>query len=152
MDASPIQEGPVRGRVDSGELIAALAAAFLGGGGGAAVLVKRMSRTVDDATAQKIQAEAKEAAQRTAASEVDTLREIIAEVRSSEARKTERIDALEVRLGKLEERERHMLTRAAVHEAWDVMAFNFISGQNRDFPPPPPLGRRALDQPREDHF
>lgn len=120
-------------------VVAGLIAAVLGGGGLGAVLVKAMSKPVDDATAEKIQAEAKQMAQQTAAGEVDTLREIIAEVRASEARKSERIDALEVRLEKLEERERHMLTRAAVHEAWDRLAFNFINGHDRDFPAPPPL-------------
>ncbi|NUR05840.1 MAG: hypothetical protein HOQ45_02375, partial [Nocardioidaceae bacterium] len=81
----------------SGEVIAAVATAFVGGGGAAAIIVKAMSKPVDDATADKIRAEAKEAAQRTASSEVDTLREIIAEVRASEAKKSERIDSLETR-------------------------------------------------------
>lgn len=129
--------------MDSGTLTA-IVIALVGGGSVGAIVVKYLSKPVDDATAQKIQAEAKEAAQRTASSEVDTLREIIAEVRASEARKSERIDALEQRLVKLEERERHALTRAAVHEAWDQLAFNFITGQNRDFPPPPPLSGRSL--------
>lgn len=124
--------------------VAALLVALLGGGGIGAVVVKAMSKPVDDATAAKISAEAKEAAQRTAASEVDTLREIIAEVRASEAKKTERIDSLEVRLEKLEERERHALTRAAVHESWDALAFQFILQHDPQFRPPPPLHRGAL--------
>ncbi|NUO35893.1 MAG: hypothetical protein HOQ27_12640 [Dermatophilaceae bacterium] len=133
----------------SGEVVAAVATAFVGGGGAAAIIVKAMSKPVDDATADKIRAEAKEAAQRTASSEVDTLREIIAEVRASEAKKSERIDSLETRLEKLEERERHALTRAAVHEAWDQLAFNFITGHDRKFPPPPPLAHRPLPEATE---
>jgi hypothetical protein len=77
--------------------------------------------------------------QQVAATEVTMLREIIGEVRTSEAKKTERIDNLERRLDLLEERERHMLTRAAVHEAWDQMAFAMLSQINPDHPAPPPL-------------
>lgn len=124
------------------EAIAALIVAAAGGGGAATVIVKRMSRNVDDATAAKVRAEAKQTAQDTASSEVKILREIIAEVRDAEARKTARIDALETRLEKLEERERHALTRAAVHESWDVMAFQMLLAQNPQHPPPPPLALR----------
>lgn len=120
------------------EMIAIVVAAF-GGGGVTAVIIKRMSRPVDDATAGKIKAETQELVQRATASEMDTLREVIAEVRESEARKATRIDALERRLDKLEERERHMLTRAAVHEAWDQLAFAALVTQNPSHPPPPPL-------------
>lgn len=132
--------------VGLGEFIVGLVVAAFGGGTLGTIATKRMSKRVDDATADKIKAEVKETAQRTAASEVDTLREIIAEVRESEARKSERIDSLEQRLLKLEERERHALTRAAVHEAWDQLAFNFITGQDTNFPPPPPLAYRALPE------
>ena len=125
-------------------LVAIIAAVF-GGGAGGAVIVKYLNRGVDDASAEKLKAEAREAAQRTAAGEVDTLREIIAEVRSSEAQKSARIDSLEQRLEKLEERERHALTRAAVHEAWDQLALNFIVNHDQNFPPPPPLSYRALE-------
>lgn len=133
----------------SGEEGAALVVAVLGGGGLGAVVVKWLSRPVDEATAAKIRAEVQRTAQQTAAGEVDTLREIIAEVRASEAKKTERIDSLEARLEKLEERERNALTRAAVHEVWDRLAFNFITGRDQTFPPPPPLSERSL--PSADH-
>lgn len=43
------------------------------------------------------------------------------------------------RVESLEERERHMLTRAAIHEAWDQIAFSMLLSQNPDHPPPPPL-------------
>lgn len=49
------------------------------------------------------------------------------------------LEDLATRLALVEERERHMLTRAAVHEAWDQMAFAFIVAHNPDFDPPPPL-------------
>jgi hypothetical protein len=122
---------------------------LFGGGALATVVVKLLSKNVDNATAEKIKAEARSTAQQTAAGEVDTLRQIIAEVRESEAKKTARIDALEQRLEKLEERERHALTRAAVHEAWDQLAFNFINGHDRNFPKPPPLSYRGLPTPSE---
>ena len=104
----------------------------LGSAGISAVLVKLLNRRVDNATAEKIRAEAREVATTAAAAEMDILRQVIADLRASE-RETR------LRLDKLEERERHMLTRAAVHEAWDQLAFGFIAGHDASFPPPPPL-------------
>lgn len=130
----------------------AVIVALFGGGAFGAIVVKYLNRGVDDATAEKLRADVKEAAQRTAASEVDTLREIIAEVRASEAQKTARIDSLEQRLEKLEERERHALTRAAVHESWDALAFQFILQHDSSFTPPPPLGPRRLPGSRDEEF
>ena len=89
----------------------------LGSAGLSAVLVKWMNRRVDNATAEKIRAEAHQVATQAAAAERET----------------------RLRLDKIEERERHMLTRAAVHEAWDQLAFAFIAGHDASFPPPPPL-------------
>lgn len=122
-----------------GTTIAAVLAALFGGGGAGAVIVKWQSKPVDDATAHKLKAEAKATAQETAAGEVQILREIIAEVRISEAKKQERLDSMEMRLEKLEERERHALTRAAVHESWDALAFQFIRQHDPNFQEPPPL-------------
>lgn len=123
-----------------------IALAVAGGGGAGAIIVKLLSRPVDGATVLKLKAEAKQTAQETAASEVGLLREIIAEVRTSESDKVARITRLEesndgfrLRLDKLEERERHMLTRAAIHEAWDQMAFSMLIASNPHHPPPPPL-------------
>lgn len=126
-------------------VVAAVVAAMFGGGTIGAIGVKWLSKPVDDATVDKIKAETKEAAARANSGEIDNLRSIIAEVRESEARKSERIDALEVRLEKLEERERHMLTRAAVHEAWDRLAFQRIIVGDTEFPPPPPLSAPGED-------
>lgn len=123
--------------VNGWTLVGTVIMALFGGGAGGAVIVKILSRPVDTATAAKIESEK-------TASDVDTLREIIAEVRASEAQKTARIDALEERLNKLEERERHALTRAAVHEAWDQLAINFILLHDQNFPQPPPLRDRSL--------
>lgn len=123
------------------ELAALVAAAGGVGAGVSGVLVKLLSRETDDATSAKLRAEAQETAQRSASAEVATLLTIIQEVRSAEAAKAQRIHDLERRMGLLEERERHQLTRAAVHEAWDQMAFAHIitHGGGDDFPHPPPL-------------
>ena len=112
----------------------------LGSAGLSAVLVKWMNRRVDNATAEKIRAEAHQVATQAAAAELDILRQVIADVRASE-RETR------LRLDKIEERERHMLTRAAVHEAWDQLAFAFIAGHDASFPPPPPLRPPTIARP-----
>lgn len=109
----------------------------LGSAGISAVLVKFLNRRVDNATADKIKEEAREVAVGTTKAELEILRQVIADVRASERTLRERVD-------KLEERERHMLTRAAVHEAWDQLAFGFIAGHDASFPPPPPLRPPAL--------
>lgn len=101
-----------------GDLIAAIVVAGLTGGGLATVINKLLDKKASDVT---------------------TLREIIAEVRDDKARDEERINQLEGRVRKLEERERHMLTRAAVHEAWDSLTFQAILASNPNHPPPPPL-------------
>lgn len=121
------------------EILVALFAAFIGGGGVSAVLVKRLNKPVDAASAAEKEATARK-------TDVDNLRAIIAEVRESEARKAARIDALEQRLERLEERERHALTRAAVHEAWDQLAFQRIVMGDAHFPPPPPLTGPTEDE------
>lgn len=51
----------------------------------------------------------------------------------------EKISQLNSRVDKLEERERHFLTRAAVHEAWDQMAFQVLIQNDPNHPPPPPI-------------
>lgn len=120
------------------ELVALLTA---GGAGAASIKVVELvlGRGPTRANTGAVQAQTRMTDQQAAASEVGMLREVIAEVRASEAKKAERIDNLERRLDLLEERERHMLTRAAVHEAWDQMAFALLSQMNPDHPPPPPL-------------
>ena len=124
-----------------GEVVAAVVVATIGGGTIGNIVTKRLSKPVDDATAAKIQAE-------TAASDVGTLREIIAEIRTSareeKAMDRARIDDLVTRVEKLEERERHALTRAAVHEAWDQLALAFVLKHDQNFPEPPPLADRSL--------
>lgn len=105
---------------------------LISGGTLAGVLTWLRFRGVDRATEEE-----KMAGVRT--SDVDNLRSIIAELRESEARKAERIDNLERRMLLLEERERHALTRAAVHESWDVLTFSKLFEQDPTYPPPPPL-------------
>lgn len=114
-----------------------LAVGLLGGGGIATVAVKLLSRNGDEASAESTLADVR-------AKDIDNLRDIIAELRTSEAGKNERINNLERRMIKLEERERHMLSRASVHEAWDQMAFQMLIAQNPAHPPPPPLSPPRL--------
>lgn len=123
------------------EAVALLTAAGAGG-----IITKIMNRPVDQASAEKMHAETRKSVQDTAASEVATIRDVLAEVRTAELAKNTEITALKTdmlvmkaRLDKLEERERHMLTRAAVHEAWDQMAFAALLAHNPEHPPPPPL-------------
>jgi hypothetical protein len=81
-----------------------------------------------------------------AKTEVDTIRAVLEEVKEHSATKDKRIDKLETdyalviqRVFKLEERERHQLTRAAAHESWDQMSFALLSKHFPEHPPPPPL-------------
>lgn len=124
----------------------ALAVALFGGGAIGGILVKYMNRGVDMAQAEKLHAETRQSAQQTSAGEVQTIRDVLTEVRGQAAEKADEIAELKAdmrflkdRVAKLEERERHMLTRAAVHEAWDQMAFAALVAMNPQHPPPPPL-------------
>lgn len=114
------------------ETVQWLVPSILSGGALGGVLVKLMSRNVDTATASHL------AAQSTA-SEVQVIRDVLTEVRTNASDKDAKLKALELRVEKLEERERHMLTRAAVHEAWDQMAFAMLLEKDPGHPPPPPL-------------
>jgi hypothetical protein len=111
----------------------------LGSAGVSAVIVKWLHRGVDKATEAKVRAEARAIAADAATHEVNLLRTMLDDFRTDQARKDAVIEGLESRIDKLEERERHMLTRAAVHEAWDQLAFQFIAGHDASFPSPPPL-------------
>jgi len=125
--------------VSPSEAAALVAAAGAAGAGLLRVLDLMWGRASRAAAADKTRVETRATEQEIVAGEVKYLRDIIAEVRQSEAKKAERIDNLEHRLTLLEERERHMLTRAAVHEAWDQMAFAILPQVNPEHPPPPPL-------------
>ena len=109
------------------DVLVAIVVAALGGGGLATVLNKLLDKKASDVT---------------------TLREIIAEVRDDKARDEQRIAHLEERVRKLEERERHMLTRAAVHEAWDQLSYNALLRHSPNHPPPPPLRPDAIEARR----
>lgn len=125
--------------MQAGEITALVAAS---GAFGAALLKGwdlAVGRDGRAASTGKIKAETRATDIAAAQAEVTLLREIIGEVRDSEAKKAQRIDNLEHRMALLEDRERHMLTRAAVHEAWDQMAFALLAQVNPDHPPPPPL-------------
>lgn len=133
--------------------------ALLGSAGIGSIITKALNRNVDTATAQKLHAETRQAAVNTAASEVETIRAVMTELRGSEQSKISEIAELRAdmtlmksRVEKLEERERHMLTRAAVHEAWDQMAFSLLLATHPNHPPPPPIVPREYfgDDTHED--
>lgn len=133
--------------------------ALLGSAGIGGVIVKALNKPVDAATAEKLHAETRQAAQATAASEVTTIREVMGELRAAERDKGEEIAQLKAdmvtmkdRVDKLEERERHMLTRAAVHEAWDQMAFSLLVAMNPHHPPPPPIVPQGLLEEAQAHM
>lgn len=117
------------------------------GGGTLGVLgVKYMNRRVDNAKAEQTKAEAHRIFTDARAKEIDNMRAIVDEYKEMSQAKSDKIAALEAsivqleaRVDKVEERERHMLIRAGVHEAWDQMAFAFISQHDSTFQPPPPL-------------
>lgn len=123
--------------------VAVIAASAALGGALVGVLVKLLNRDVDRAAATASRSASRK-------DDVSVLREIIDELRDSETRKTERIDKLEERMAKLEERERHALTRAAVHEAWDQMTFALIVANHPGHPPPPPIRDTSALPPGDD--
>jgi hypothetical protein len=107
---------------------------------------KLLNRKIDTVATQKVAAE-------TTKTEVETVRQVLEEVREHSATKDKRIDKLESdyalvidRVLKLEERERHQLTRAAAHEAWDQMSFALLVQNHPDHPAPPPLTPAGDDE------
>lgn len=81
----------------------------------------------------------KHSAAQTAATEVQTIRDVLYEVRANDAGKSVELSELRRRIDALEERERHRLTREAVHDAWDQMTYAAILLVNPAHPSPPPL-------------
>lgn len=130
------------------QLVLTIAAAILGSAGISAVVVKYLDRRVTEATEIRIRAEARQIATKTATdaatAETGVLRQVIEDLRTEVARHRAAREDVERRLDKLEERERHSLTRAAVHQAWDDLAFAFILRHDASFHPPPPLAPPAL--------
>jgi uncharacterized membrane-anchored protein YhcB (DUF1043 family) len=114
------------------------------------MVIRFLNRKIDSVATQKVTAE-------TTKTEVETVRQVLEEVKAHSATKDLRIDKLEndlsrveIRMEKLEERERHALTRAAVHEAWDQMSFQLLIQHHPDHPAPPPLiGLPIGDSPHE---
>lgn len=111
--------------------------ALIGALGLRELLAKLVDRKATAVATDKVRVETK-------ANEVEILRGVLQEVRDDSAEKSARIERLEERMTKLEERERHQLTRAAVHEAWDQMSFALLVQHNPTHPPPPPLIVRQL--------
>lgn len=140
--------------MDLSQQIFVVVVSLLGGGTVGVLGVKAMNRRIDGATADKIKAEAQQIATATSSAsaqeQVQMMRTFVQDMRNGYETKLEEnaadkasqqaeIKNLTARVSKLEERERHMLTRAAVHEAWDQMAFKIISEMNPQFAEPPPL-------------
>lgn len=116
---------------DLPELLLALAAVLTALGAGRAIS-KLLSRNTDEAHIAKLRADA-------AATEVTTLREVLEEMRLSAQSKTERIENLEDRLLRLEERERRQVIRTLNHEIWDRMAVEALRSIDPTFASPPPI-------------
>jgi hypothetical protein len=132
------------------ELVTTIVVSLLGGGTVGALGNKLLNRKLDSATVGQIKAETEKIATDSARDQVELMRQVAQEMRVGYEQKIEEfgsergeqrseISHLKSRVAKLEERERHMLTRAAVHEAWDQMAFKIISQHNPEHPAPPPL-------------
>lgn len=142
---------------DLGDQVPDLLVALLGGGMLATVVNRVLTRKIDAATVNQMSEQSKQIATETAREQVDIIRSVAQEMRTGyEARISElnadresklvtiskleeKVDQLVGRVDQLEERERHMLTRAATHEAWDLMSFDLLSKINPDHPAPPPL-------------
>lgn len=142
---------------------------LIGGGVLAAVANRMFTRKIDSASADRIRAEARQIAIETSSEEVNIMRAINQQLREDSDRRAQehlgekQAAAVELallqaaqkelkdRVGKLEERERHMLTRAAVHEAWDQMAFKILSEIDPFHPEPPPLldPQRIIEQRKD---
>lgn len=121
-------------------------ATLLGGAGVGGIVVKYLNKPVDEATVQQITASARGEAASAVKTEVEVILNVLQEVKKDSDSKTTQLaeyhtqmEAVKERLVQLEERERHALVRAAVHEAWDQMAFRVLVSLNPEHPPPPPL-------------
>lgn len=84
--------------------------------------------------------------QNTTSVEVQTIRDVLAEVRLQSAEKDTRlatqearVDMLEQRIEAMEKRERDMLTKIAVHAGWDYNAQAKLQEVDPNYPSYPPL-------------
>ena len=107
---------------------------------------KLLNRKIDNVTEDRVEAETAKVAAETARTEVETIRDVLKEVQAHSETKDKRIDKLEADVDflrqavvELQDRERHQLTRAAAHEAWDQMSFALLVKHFPDHPAPPPL-------------
>lgn len=131
----------------------AIMLSLLGGGTIGVIVVKWLNRKVDAATEERIKAEARQIAANAASTEVASIQNIIGEYRKMYLESTNHnaqlradLNQMNRRVDKLEERERHMLTRAGVHEAWAQAAWVYITTRvDADYPAPPPLAQFQLE-------
>ncbi len=120
--------------------VAALATAF----GIGPILLKKIRTPTEEIIDKKTLAEQESIAVATAKELIGMSREDVINARTEVAVLKEQITQVLNRVDVLEERERHQLVRAAVHEAWDDMAFRRLYAIDPTIPPPPPLlGREA---------
>lgn len=84
--------------------------------------------------------------QSTTAVEVQTIRDVLAEVRQQSAEKDTRlaaqearVDMLEQRIDAMEKRERELLTKVAVHSGWDQLTYQKMIEHDPKHPLYPPL-------------
>jgi hypothetical protein len=127
-----------------GAIIAALIAA------GATVVVKRMSRRLDEATTSKTVAESRKAEAETVSVEVATARSLIAEIKAMmseqraefverDTRREEQLKELTTQVGENREQLRAVRAAFAAHSTWDGDAVAALRQHLPSFPDPPPV-------------
>lgn len=127
-----------------GAIVAALIAA------GATVVVKRMSRRLDEATTSKTVAESRKAEAETVSVEVATARSLIAEIKAMMAdqraefiqrdtQRAEQLKELTSQVGENREQLRAVRSAFASHAMWDGDAVAALRQHLPSFPDPPPV-------------
>lgn len=123
--------------------VATLATAF----GLGPVILKKVRTPTEEVQDSKTTAERDSIAVSTAKELISLSRQDVLSARTEVAVLAEKVTALITRIDTLEERERHQLVRAAVHEAWDDMAFRRLYALDPTISPPPPLLGRTDPPP-----
>ena len=123
-----------------------LVSGAVAGGLVGALIMRFLDRKKSKAEVNQLKAVTAQDKAETQAIQVGVLKEIIEEVREDSKNKSLQIIQLSTqlnymtqRIDQLEERERHNLTRVAVHEAWDELAYSLLLEHHKEHPPPPPL-------------
>ena len=114
-------------------------------------VLSRIQKKRNALTDENLEVAAKKAVAETNSIEVNTVRDVLNEMNQYRGTLTAQISELADKIKVLEDRERHMLTRAATHEAWDRMSFSMLLQLNPNHPPPPPLVSLDDLEALEDH-